>query len=77
MTLWFKHSNGKWNALCDCASKVDVVIAIRNFLDEHNYKSYYTRSWEENGISYYDVGSWSELFAWGRCPTKEGDLINE
>lgn len=36
--------------------------AIFRFLDNHNYKSYYQRMWEdENGI-WIDVGSWTEFF---------------
>lgn len=34
---------------------------IDKFLDEHNFKSYYKRVWEENGRIKVDVGSWSEF----------------
>lgn len=34
---------------------------IDKFLDEHNFKSYYKRTWEENGRTKVDVGSWSEF----------------
>ena len=34
---------------------------IDKFLDEHNYKSYYKRAWEENGRIKVDVGSWYEF----------------
>ena len=34
---------------------------IDKFLDEHNFKSYYKRVWEENGRTKVDVGSWSEF----------------
>ena len=35
---------------------------INKFLDEHNFKSYYTRGWIENGRMWLDVGSWTEFF---------------
>lgn len=36
------------------------------FLDDHNYKSYYTRMWkDEQGNTWYDVGSHTEFFVWG------------
>ena len=40
---------------------------MRNkFLDDHNYKSYYTRMWnDEHGNTWYDVGSYTEFFVWG------------
>jgi hypothetical protein len=40
---------------------------MRNkFLDDHNYKSYYTRMWkDEQGNTWYDVGSHTEFFVWG------------
>ena len=40
--------------------------AINKFLDDHNYKSYYTRMWkDEQGNTWYDVGSHTEFFVWG------------
>ena len=41
----------------------DAFREIQKFLDEHNFKSYYTRTWivpEENNAIYVDFGSWSE-----------------
>ena len=35
---------------------------INKFLDEHNFKSYYTRGWMEDGRMCLDVGSWTEFF---------------
>lgn len=62
MTLYFENSHGVWRPIADCANKIEVGIAIKRFLDEHNYKSYYTRTWDEDGWRHYDVGSWSEFF---------------
>ena len=64
MMLYFEASDGYWWPVCDCANKIDVGIAIKKFLDDHNYKSYYTRVWEENGWRTYDVGSHTQFFHW-------------
>lgn len=62
MTLFFENSYGEWRPIAECAEKIDAAIAIKQFLDSHNYKSYYTRMWESDGWLNYDVGSWSEFF---------------
>lgn len=64
MMLWFEDRYGQWRALCQCANKIDVGIAIKRFLDKHNFKSYYTRTWDEDGFRHYDVGSHVEFFHW-------------
>lgn len=64
MTLYFENSRGVWRPIADCANKVEVGIAIKRFLDEHNYKSYYTRIWDSDGWRHYDVGSHTEFFHW-------------
>ena len=62
MTLYFENSRGVWRPIADCANKIEVGIAIKRFLDEHNYKSYYTRTWDSDGWRHYDVGSHTEFF---------------
>lgn len=37
------------------------------FMDEHNFKSYYKRVWKENGRIKVDAGSWSEFFYVEEC----------
>lgn len=60
--LWFQNRLGQERVIMEVNDFNDVFTGIRNFLDEHNYKSYYIRSWEEDGRIKYDVGSWSEFF---------------
>lgn len=60
--LWFQNSQGQERVIMEVNNFNDVFTGIRNFLDDHNYKSYYVRSWEENGRIKYDVGSWTEFF---------------
>ena len=60
--LWFQNSRGQERVIAKVNNFNDVFTGIRNFLDDHNYKSYYIRSWNEDGRIKYDVGSWSEFF---------------
>lgn len=61
-TVWFQNSRGQERAIAQVNNFNDVFTVISNFLADHNYKSYYVRSWEENGRIKIDVGSWSEFF---------------
>ena len=38
---------------------------ITEFLEDHNYVSYYTRMWTIDGVTWFDVGSHTEFFTWG------------
>lgn len=62
MRLYFRRSNNSRNFLCRVFTREDALKAINNFLDQHNYKSYYTRTWREGDEVWIDVGSWSEFF---------------
>ena len=62
MKLYFENSQGKERLIAECETAREVYKKIDKFLDEHNYKSYYSRSWEEDGRIKIDVGSWSEFF---------------
>ena len=62
--VYFQRSNGEFVLLEVSVDEHDANLVMKHFMDEHNYKSYYTRSWEKNGIKWYDVGSWTEFFVW-------------
>lgn len=62
MTLYFQSSNGKRRKLGEYTNKEDILKAINKFLDDHSFKSYYTRIWREEDEVWIDVGSWSEFF---------------
>ena len=72
--LWFQNSQGQERIIMEVNNFNDVFTGIRNFLDEHNYKTQYIRSWEEYGRIKYDVGSWSEFFY---TDLKDEGLCNE
>ena len=62
MKLYFENSQGKERLIAECETVKDVGKEIQKFLDDHNYKSYYWRSWGVDGRVKIDVGSWSEFF---------------
>lgn len=62
MKLYFQNSQGKERVIAEVENEEEAFKEIHKFLDEHNFKSYYTRSWMANGRKKYDVGSYSEFF---------------
>lgn len=62
MNLYFQNSYGKERFIAECDSVQDIHKAINKFLDEHDYKSYYSRSREHHGRVKIDVGSHTEFF---------------
>lgn len=62
MILYFENRYGQRRVIGCPATIEGARRVIQDFLDAHNYKSYYTREWEENGEHYFDVGSHVEMF---------------
>ena len=63
MNLYFRDSHGNKRLLAsNINNKEGVWEYIQAFLDEHNFKSYYTRVWYKDGYTWYDVGSHTEFF---------------
>ena len=67
MKLLFKNSNGNERVIADVNSFSEANEEIDKFLDEHNFKSYYKRLWEENSRMWVDVGSHTEFFIVEGC----------
>ena len=61
MKLIFKNSRGEEKVIAEPKNKKEVLKEINKFLKNHNFKSPYTRIWEEKGRLILDVGSWSEF----------------
>lgn len=62
MTLWF-GTNDSRRIIANPHTEEETYQVIAQFLDDHNYKSYYTIITDVgNGVKRYDVGSWSEFF---------------
>lgn len=74
MKLYFRNSRNQERLIAECETIQEVDTVIKQFLAEHNYKSYYIRIWyepegtktpygiKEESRFIYDVGSWSEFF---------------
>ena len=76
LIVYFKNSYGKRREIGKVSSEKEAFKVIHQFLDDHHFKSYYTRSWinpEDNTEKYYDVGSHTEFFI---C-VKEGGWNNK
>ena len=63
--LYFIDSRGNYRILMSNIEVHEAWLAIQVFLDKHNFKSYYTRTWETDEGTMYDVGSHTEFFLWG------------
>jgi hypothetical protein len=62
MKLYFENSQGVERVIAEVANEEEAFKEIHKFLDEHNYKSYYTRTWMVDGRKKFDVGSHTEFF---------------
>lgn len=60
--FYFERSNGERILLAGNVNREAAFTVMSQFLDDHNYKSYYTRTWEENNELWMDVGSHTEFF---------------
>ena len=60
--LIFQNSRGEERVIAEPSNREEVNKEINKFLDDHNFKSYYIRVWEENGRLIFDVGSHTEFF---------------
>ena len=61
--LYFENSNGVLRILGDYKTIEECLAHMRQFLEEHNFTSYYTRTIRcPDGKIMLDVGSWSEFF---------------
>ena len=63
MKVYFENSEGKRRVIGEnISTRQEVMKIIQDFLNEHNYKSYYTRVWYKDGLTWFDVGSHTEFF---------------
>lgn len=63
MFVYFENSLGQRRLIAETATTQETSSAIQSFLKDHNYTSYYSRSWKnEKGETVVDVGSHTEFF---------------
>jgi len=63
LVLTFENSEGVERAIAEVETEEDAYREMHKFMNERNFKSYYTRKTRispEEVI--YDVGSWTEFF---------------
>lgn len=59
----FKNSKGQKRIIGTAETNDEAFKVINDFLDDHNYKSYYTRTWKKDDkTTVIDVGSYTEFF---------------
>ena len=64
--IYFKRRNGEYILLLENCTEEEAWDAMKKFLDDHNFKHYYTRVWTvPDGNKWFDVGSYSEFFVYG------------
>ena len=73
--MWFLPGDKPPRKLASDVKRDVAVRVMHEFLEERNYKSYYTRVWDTDEGTMFDVGSWSEFFLWGT--PEEGECQNE
>lgn len=70
MKLYFENAYGTSRVIAEVATEQEARAKMVEFIADCNknkpktrqFKSYYTRSWVENGKTWFDVGSHSEFF---------------
>lgn len=64
MRLYFQNSMSKRKFISQVYFMKEITAIISDVLEEHNFKSYYTRIWYEKDKKelWFDVGSHSEFF---------------
>ena len=63
LNVMFENSKGQSRTIGTVENEESAFKVINDFLDDHNYKSYYTRTWKKDDkTTCVDVGSWSERF---------------
>lgn len=61
--LYFENSKKERRVIAEVETKEDVWKEITKFLDEHNFKSYYSRLFKTHNNEWcIDVGSHTEFF---------------
>ena len=63
LNVMFENFKGQKRIIGTAETESGAFKLINNFLAEHNYKSYYKRTWKiDDNTMAVDVGSWSERF---------------
>lgn len=74
--LYFERYNGQYLLIKENVKDIDEALKeISDFLERHNYNSYYTRYWTDADETTFDVGSWSEFFKLAPADGRFAELV--
>lgn len=59
--FYFERSNGERVLLAENVNRKAANVVMEQFLDDHNFKRYYTRIWEEGNELWMDFGSHTQF----------------
>ena len=59
--LHFERSNGERVLLAENVNWTVANVVVKQFLDDHNFKSYYTRMWQRENELWMDFGSHTQF----------------
>lgn len=59
--FYFERSNGERILLAENVDRKAANVVMKQFLDDHNFQSYYTRVWEEGNELWMDFGSHTQF----------------
>lgn len=63
LNIMFENSSGQSRTIGTVENEESAFKVINDFLNDHNYKSYYQRTWKKDDkTTVVDVGSWTERF---------------
>ena len=63
LNVMFENSKSQKRIIGTAETNDEAFKVINDFLTDHNYKSYYARTWKKDDkTTVVDVGSWSERF---------------
>ena len=63
LNVMFENSNGQLRIIGTVENDESAFKVINDFLDDHNYKSYYSNCWKKDDkTTVVDVGSHTEFF---------------
>ena len=63
LNVIFKNCKGQLRIITTVENEESAFKVINDFLTDHNYKSYYQRTWEKDDkTTVVDVGSYTEFF---------------
>ena len=63
LNVMFENSKGQKRIIGTVENEESAFNVINDFLDDHNYKSYYQRTWnKDDKTTVVDVGSHTEFF---------------